>query len=280
MPSDLASDIERAKLMQGKFIKLFNQHLESRLKVAGYDPATSSERFTDSLEMLQGKKQRQAQQQQFAQMPHVHFFPGLPFIQFYPREDFAWMDKLEAATDDICDELLAILNQGDEEFEAYIQNNPNRPQKTKTALLDSKDWTSCYLWKNGTPVPEIIDRCPKTMAALADVPLTKIKGRAPSILFSRLEPGAKILPHTGLLNSRLICHLPLIVPAGCGFRVGDETREFVKGKAWVFDDSINHEAWNSSDQIRIILLFDFLRPEMTEEESKLVAALLEAVDSF
>ena len=190
------------------------------------------------------------------------------------------MDKLEAATEDICQELRAILDQGDEEFEAYIQGNPNRPQKTASKLIGNKDWSSCYLWKNGTPVPEIIDCCPKTMAALAEIPLTNIKGRAPSILFSRLEAGAKILPHTGLLNSRLICHLPLIVPDGCGFRVGDETREFEKGKAWVFDDSINHEAWNSSKQTRIILLFDIRRPEMTEEECKLVAALLEAVDSF
>ena len=280
IPPGLAPDIERAKVMQDKLVKAFYQHLESSLKVAGYDPETSSKRFTLSLEMLQGKKQRQSEQRRFAQMPHVHFFPGLPFIQFYPREEFAWMDKVEAATDDICQELLAILEEGDDEFEAYIQSNSNRPLKSKTGLLDSKDWSSCYLWKNGTPVPEIIERCPKTMAALADAPLTSIKGRAPSTLFSRLEPGAKILPHTGLLNSRLICHLPLIVPDGCGFRVGDDTREVVKGKAWAFDDSINHEAWNSSDKMRVILLFDFWRPEMTEEEYKLVAALLEAVDSY
>ena len=280
IPPGLSPDIERARVMKAQFVKSFNQHLESSLGVAGYDPHHSSERFTHSLDLLQGKKQRQAQQQPFPQMPHVHFFPGLPLIQFYPREDFAWIDKLEAATDDICLELLAILNRGVEVFEPYIEGNPNRPQKTANDLIDSEDWTSCFLWKNGTAVPEMIERCPKTMAALADLPLTRIKGRAPSILFSRLEPGAKILPHTGLLNSRLICHLPLIVPDGCHFRVGNETREFVKGKAWVFDDSINHEAWNSSNQIRVILLVEIWRPEMTEEECKLVAATLVAVDNF
>ena len=280
IPAGLSADIERARVMQGRFIKTFYQHLESSLQAAGYDPATSSKRFTHSLELLQGKKQRQVEQQQFVQMPHVHFFPGLPLIQFYPREDFSWMDKVEAATDDICQELLAILELDGEEFKPYIEGNANRPQKTSADLLNSKDWTSCYLWKDGTPVPEMVERCPKTMAALAEAPLTGIKGRSPSILFSRLEPGAKILPHTGLLNSRLICHLPLIVPDGCGFRVGSETREWVKGKAWAFDDSINHEAWNSSDQTRIILLFDIWRPEMSGEECRLVAALLEAVDSF
>ena len=279
-PADLAPDIQRARDMQAKYASAFLQHIEKSLKIAGYDPVTSSKRFTHSLELLQGQKQRQAEHRQFVQMPHVHFLPGLPLIQFYPREDFPWLDKVEAATEDICQELQAILDGNDEEFEAYIQSSANRPLKSKTELLDSKDWSSCYLWKNGMPVPEIIERCPKTMAALSEVPLTGIKGRSPSILFSRLEPGAKILPHTGLINSRLICHLPLIVPEGCGLRVGDESREFVKGKAWAFDDSINHEAWNSSDETRVILLFDVWRPEMTAEECKLVAALLEAVDSF
>ena len=280
IPPGLSADIQHARDMQAKFIEVFYQHLDSSLKAVGYDPAISSKRFTHSLELLQGKKQRQVEQQQFVQMPHVHFFPGLPLIQFYPRENFSWMDRVESATDDICQELQAILKLGGNEFEPYIQGNANRPQKTSADLLNNKDWTSCYIWKNGTPVPEMVERCPKTMAALAEVPLTRIKGRSPSILFSRLEPGAKILPHTGLLNSRLICHLPLIVPDGCGFRVGSETREWVKGKAWAFDDSINHEAWNSSDRTRIILLFDIWRPEMTGEECRLVAALLEAVDSF
>jgi tetratricopeptide (TPR) repeat protein len=137
VPPGLAPDIERAKLMQDRFVKAFYHHLESSLKVVGYNPETSSKRFTLSLEMLQGKKQRQPEQRQFAQMPHVHFFPGLPFIQFYPREEFAWMDKIEAATEDICQELLAILDEDGDEFEPYIQSNPNRPMKSKTDLLES-----------------------------------------------------------------------------------------------------------------------------------------------
>jgi aspartyl/asparaginyl beta-hydroxylase (cupin superfamily) len=279
IPPGLAAKVEKARAMQTSYANAFVQHLEFSLKAAGYNPKSSSPRFTLSLEMMQGKKQRQPEQRQYPQMPHVHYFPGLPHIQFYPREQFPWMDRVEAATEDICQELLAIL-ENDNEFEPYIQSNSNRPVKSKTDLMDSKDWSSCYLWKNGSPVPEIIERCPKTVSALANTPITRIKGRAPSILFSRLEPGTKIMPHTGLINSRLICHLPLIVPQGCGLRVGDDSREVVKGKGWVFDDSINHEAWNSSDKTRVILLFEIWRPELTEEECKLVAALLEAVDSF
>jgi aspartyl/asparaginyl beta-hydroxylase (cupin superfamily) len=119
-----------------------------------------------------------------------------------------------------------------------------------------------------------------TLAALEAAPLARIKGRTPSILFSRLKPGARIAPHTGFLNTRLICHLPLVVPPGCYFRVGNDQRQWEKGKAWVFDDTIEHEAWNSSGEPRVVLIFDIWRPELSDEERGLVAALIEAVDSY
>jgi aspartyl/asparaginyl beta-hydroxylase (cupin superfamily) len=118
------------------------------------------------------------------------------------------------------------------------------------------------------------------MQVLENVPLARFPNRSPSVLFSRLKPGARIPPHNGLANTRLICHLPLIVPPKCGFRVGNDVREWTEGKAWVFDDSINHEAWNGSDQTRVILLFDIQRPEMSEEENALVSALFAAVDRY
>jgi aspartyl/asparaginyl beta-hydroxylase (cupin superfamily) len=74
--------------------------------------------------------------------------------------------------------------------------------------------------------------------------------------------------------------LPLIVPEGCGLRVGNETRAWREGEALIFDDSIEHEAWNTSDRVRVVLLFDIWRPELTEGERKLVAALMAAVGSF
>jgi aspartyl/asparaginyl beta-hydroxylase (cupin superfamily) len=147
-------------------------------------------------------------------------------------------------------------------------------------LANNPDWSACFLWKNGEPVPENADACPKTLAALERAPLTRIPGRAPSILFSLLRPGVRIAPHTGFINARLICHLPLIVPPRCGFRVGNDVREWVKGKAWVFDDTIEHEAWNLSDETRVVLIFDVWRPELTDEERGLVAALIEAVDTY
>jgi aspartyl/asparaginyl beta-hydroxylase (cupin superfamily) len=83
-----------------------------------------------------------------------------------------------------------------------------------------------------------------------------------------------------MLNCRLICHLPLIVPAGCWLRVGNETRQWEEGKLLIFDDSFEHEAKNPSDEVRIILLFDVWRPEITEDERSAVSSIFNAIDKF
>ncbi len=83
-----------------------------------------------------------------------------------------------------------------------------------------------------------------------------------------------------MLNCRLICHLPLIVPKGCWFRVGNETREWEEGKMLIFDDSIEHEAKNPTGELRIILLFDIWRPELTRSERQGISAIFDAIDTF
>jgi aspartyl/asparaginyl beta-hydroxylase (cupin superfamily) len=146
-------------------------------------------------------------------------------------------------------------------------------------MLNNPAWSAFYLWKDGAVVADHAARCPKSMEALADAPLTQVKGRSPAVLFSLLRPGAHIPPHTGFVNTRLICHLPLIVPGGCRLRVGNDTRALVEGKAWLFDDTMEHEAWNDSDRTRVILLFEIWRPELIDEERRLVSAMFEAIDA-
>lgn len=97
--------------------------------------------------------------------------------------------------------------------------------------------------------------------------------KSPTIMFSLFRGHARIPAHTGMFNTRLICHLPLIVPPGCGFRVGNETREWREGKLLIFDDSIEHEAWNDSGEDRVVLIFDVWRPELSEQERHEVSAL-------
>jgi aspartyl/asparaginyl beta-hydroxylase (cupin superfamily) len=100
------------------------------------------------------------------------------------------------------------------------------------------------------------------------------------VLFSLLRPGAHIPAHHGFLNTRLIVHLPLIVPPGCRFRVGNQTREWVEGRAWVFDDTIEHEAWNDSDRLRVVMIFDHWHPQLSVAERRLITALNDALYGF
>jgi len=272
LPADLRDELERAQAACERYAAQFAAFLRERLLARGLVERRSSRRFRDSLDILTGGKRI------YFQEPRQYFFPGLPQIQFYDREDFPWLDEVEAATADIRAELIEILKQ-ESAFKPYVEGNPRLPQTDPQGMLNNPEWSAFYLWKNGAIVPENAARCPKTLSALADVPLALVRNRSPSILFSLLRPGARIPPHTGEVNTRLICHLPLIVPPNCSFRVGNDTRATVEGRAWVFDDTIEHEAWNGSDRTRVILLFEVWRPELTVEERGLVSAMFEAIDA-
>lgn len=269
----LAENVRRAAETRDRINAHIEGHMRKQLDAAGYDERTSSPRFVQSIDMLTGKKQL------YTQQPRAYYFPELPQIQFYPREMFPWLDALEAATDEICSELQGVLerNRG---LVPYIQSSNDVPISDSHNLLNSLDWSAFFLYRDGAVVEENAAQCPRTMAALGHVPFPRVKGRDPMALFSVLKPGVRIAPHNGFLNSRLVCHLPLIVPPGCFLRVGNDTREWHKGKAWVFDDSIEHEAWNSSNETRVILIVDLWRPELTAEEQGLVKTLLEAMDTY
>jgi aspartate beta-hydroxylase len=275
-PSQLSAsvfqDLRRAEATLERYSSGYRSFLQSRLAAGGFDPETSSPRFRDSVDIVLGERQI------YVQQPKYYYFPYLPQIQFYDRAQFPWMDRLEAATDEIRAELLEVMRQPDA-FAPYVQGTPNRPRKDEAGMLDNPAWSAFYLWKNGAPVPGNVERCPRTMAALEGAPLARVQGRSPSILFSLLTPGAHIPPHHGLVNTRLICHLPLLVPGKCTFRVGSEVRDWAEGKAWAFDDTIEHEAWNRSAGTRVILLFDIWRPELTAEERSHVVSLFEAIDA-
>jgi Aspartyl/Asparaginyl beta-hydroxylase len=272
LPPDLIAELKRAKETCDRYALQYQTYLQEALAAKGFDPDMSSRRFGQSLDIVLGRKRI------YLQEPKYYYFPGLPQIQFYDREDFAWLDEIERATDDVRAELLEVL-QDPGAFAPYVQGHANRPRSDQAGMLNNSAWSAFYLWKNGEPVAQNVARCPKTMAALANAPLTHVPRRSPSILFSLLKPGAHIPPHNGLVNTRLICHLPLIVPDKCRFRVGNEMREWQEGRAWLFDDTIEHEAWNDSDQTRVILLFDVWRPELTDEERSLVTSLFEAIDA-
>ena len=265
-------ELDRIRAACERHSREYADHLITQLAKRGFEPGRSSARFTESIDIVLGKRQV------FVQQPKYYYFPGLPNLQFYDRSPFPWFGALEAATDAIREELLGVM-QDPTAFRPYVEGNPNRPRKEEAGMIDNPDWSAFYLWKNGEPVAENAARCPRTLEALRAAPLALTPNRSPSILFSLLRPGTRIPPHHGLVNTRLICHLPLIVPGRCRFRVGNEVREWEQGRAWAFDDTIEHEAANDSSETRVILLFDIWRPELTAEEQGLVSGLFESIDA-
>ncbi|HEV7233549.1 MAG TPA: aspartyl/asparaginyl beta-hydroxylase domain-containing protein, partial [Sphingorhabdus sp.] len=207
------------------------------------------------------------------------FYPFLPADEFFDRQHFDWMPSLEAATDDIRTELQALMTDPGDALRPYVQMDKGLPDNKWSGLDHSLDWGACFLWEYGQPNQPVLDRCPKTTAALAALPLAGITGRSPNAFFSLLKPGTRIPPHTGVTNTRAIIHLPLIVPDACGFRVGGETREWRVGEAFAFDDTIEHEAWNESRELRAVLIFDVWNPHMTQREREFVIRYYGAADA-
>jgi len=212
----------------------------------------------------------------YRQEPSHFYFPGLPDIEFYDRSLFPWLQEFEAASTDILDELRGVLDAGGGGFVPYVDYPDYLPVDQWKQLNRNPDWGAFHLLKGGVRIAENADRCPRTMAAVARLPQPDIAARGPTAMFSALQPHTRIPPHTGVSNARLVVHLPLIVPRDCGFRVGNETREWKPGEAWVFDDTLEHEAWNDSDQIRVILIVDIWAPSLSPAERDAIRAVVEA----
>ena len=273
LPPALAAQLERAAALVRDAGSDYQSHLMRALAQRSVDVETTGARFQEALDILFGSRQI------YLQQPTVFYFPRLPQQQYYEREQFDWAADVEAATPDIKAELADLLDQG-AEFRPYVEQEKNRPFRDFHGMQGDPSWSAFYLWQDGALVEENAARCPRTVAALERVPMTQMGARTPAVLFSLLRPRTRIPPHHGMLNTRLICHLPLIVPPGCWLRVGNETRFWEEGKLMIFDDSIEHEAHNPTDRLRVILLFDIWRPEMDEGERRGVAAIFEAIDAY
>jgi aspartyl/asparaginyl beta-hydroxylase (cupin superfamily) len=271
LPPNLAAEVQRAAAAVEQGNDDYRAHIESAMDRAGFSAPALRPRVRDALALMNGEKQL------YLQEPTSFYFPGLPQIQFYEREAFAWVEAIEAQTHAIRAELEAVLAQT-HDFPPYVEEDPNRPNKAHR-LVANRDWGAFHLLR-GEPVEPNASLCPNTIAALKPAPIPVIRGRSPMALFSLLKPGAHIFPHNGLINTRLICHLPLIVPEGCRFRVGNEWREWEEGKLLIFDDTIEHEAVNGGTSRRVVLLFEIWRPEIDAEERAVLTALFEAIDEF
>lgn len=265
LPADLRGELRRAETWVAQFKARVVEQREAKLLARGLSPEKRSRRFQHSLDILAGRRRI------FVQEPTGYYVPELPQVQFFDPADFDWVPTVEAAAGAIKREIIELLATGTDRFRPYMQAHMDKPRADANHLLDSIDWSALFLVENGKMADDIVARCPRAWEAVQAAPLPRIVN-SPTVMFSLLRAGARIAPHTGTHNARLICHLPLIVPPNCGFRVGNDVRQWEEGKLLIFDDTIEHEAWNNSGEDRVVLIFDIWRPELSERERGEIAA--------
>jgi hypothetical protein len=270
LPGDLPERAQRAEAAVAAAEARFERELHDVLKARGIDEVPP--RFAEALGIASGK------QPIFQQEPTSFYFPGLPQIPWYSNEMFPWAAELEAAVPEMRAEIEQVLSD-ERGLVPYVQEHADRASRGHSLLNDAR-WSAFHLWESGELVEENARRCPLITRLLQLLPMPHIKSRSPMALVSILKPGTHIPPHHGMINTRLICHIPLVAPPGCRLRVGAETRELGEGKAMIFDDSFEHEAWNDSNAVRAVLLFEIWRPEISEEEKVALTMMFEAVTGY
>jgi aspartyl/asparaginyl beta-hydroxylase (cupin superfamily) len=190
--------------------------------------------------------------------PHPHqeptrlYFPGLSAKAWHDTADFPWVADIERSWTAVLGELQGLQ---DSKAGFFPYEDPY------TLELGWKGWDTYTLYRKGKRHEKNAARCPQTIQLLEKSPRGVRQG-----MFTRLNPGAHLTPHTGGVNVVLTCHLGLIIPEGCFIRVGDDVRGWTPGKCLIFDDSFIHEVWHKGSEVRTILLWDIWHPDLTEVE--------------
>jgi aspartate beta-hydroxylase len=217
-----------------------------------------------------------------AQRPKFLYFPDLPAPRFFAHELFPWYAALEAQTDAIREEMRRVLAE-DAGFEPFLGHVDDHAQLHDHLRGERGPpaWDAFFFYRHGRRHDANAARCPRTTAALDAAPLCRVREHAPEVCFSVLTPGSHILPHHGVTNTRVVTHLPLVVPAGdLALNVGGEPVRWQEGRCFSFDDTFEHEAWNRSDEPRVVMLLDAWNPYLTAIEREAVAALTGGIGDF
>jgi aspartyl/asparaginyl beta-hydroxylase (cupin superfamily) len=275
LPPPLQAALDKARATVASASAQLADHLRARVAdVRARFDGDDLDRFDESLDIYAGHKRP------FVQQPLLFHYPRLPPIPFYDRSHFPWLASLEAASATIQEELAALPAEASADFGPYVAFPPGVPVNQWGELNHSLRWSSFFLWRNGVRQERACAMCPRTAQILASLPMAQQPDYAPTVMFSVLDARTRIPPHTGSTNTRLVVHLPLVLPGPAWFRVGNVTREWRMGHAWVFDDTIEHEAMNEADLPRTILIFDVWNPFLTEAERALVSVMMSARKAY
>lgn len=216
------------------------------------------------------------------QKPKFFYVPGLRTQRFFERELFPWHAELEKHTDTIREELLGVLadQQGVEPFYGTDDAALLEEQGALRGDRGTPQWNAFFFHRHGEVFEQNAKRCPRTTKVLESLPLVHIREHAPEVLFSVLTPGSHIMLHSGVTNTRLVTHLPLIIPEDCAIRVGGVDHVWRAGHCVTFDDTFEHEAWNRSDKVRVIMILDSWHPDLSDAEREAIALLVGGIGDF
>ena len=205
------------------------------------------------------------------QAPSFFYVPDLPVAPVFERNLLPFAEQYEAAFSDIKAEMLAVLG-------SEGKFSPFQQEQHGDSLTTGGNWDAYFFYRHGITYQEHHQQCAKTSAALAKLPLVHIDAHAPEVCFSLMTPGAHILPHRGVTNSRAVLHFALQTPAECRLNLCDIGElQWQQGKVFAFDDTYLHEAWNRSQQQRIVLLADIWNPYLEMEEQVAITQLIENI---
>jgi len=166
-------------------------------------------------------------------------------------ENFAWTKYIEQNTPQILAELKAIMEQ----YES-IPSLGDLSDEQKRIITGERNWKTFMLYTYGARIEKNIHLCPQTDCAIRNIPGMTMA------FFSILEPHTALSPHRGPYKGVLRYHLGLIVPQPedlCGIRINGEVHHWQVGRSLIFDDTYTHDAWNNSDEKRVVLFIDFKR---------------------
>jgi aspartate beta-hydroxylase len=210
------------------------------------------------------------------QRPSFLFFPGLPVHPVFPRDALPFAEWYEAQTDAIAAELARVRDgDGVQAFHYDV------PEAGRGALTAGGAWDAYFFFDEGERLDAHHAACPETSAVLAQLPLDHVRGHGPEVCFSIMRPGARILPHRGVTNTRAVLHLGLEIPDGCALHLpGVLEHHWQRGRCFAFDDTFEHEAWNRSGTTRAILLGDIWNPYLRPAEREVVADLVAFIGDF
>ena len=271
LPPMLMQTIARAEALWAEHQHTLQHRLGAAVEASGADLTPAERRRAERFASNIARKSRT-----FHSEPTHFAWPGLREREFHDRDGFAWADDLESLTPAIRAEMDAVAQAPDASLVPYVKYGESEPLAQWRELNHNRDWTAIHLIERGADVSANAAHCPVTMGFLTKMDQPQIAGCSANAMFSLLAPRTHIPPHVGVANFRLLCHLPLIVPNRCWFRVGAETRDFAEGQSWVFDDTIEHEAKNETDALRVILIFDLWHPDLSPAERAAIQAAVSA----